>query len=97
MQHWGGALQVSGLPGQVDAAIARAALAAECAHAATLCTLRCAARKGGLGAGTAHVTELLRKPLRAFAQCFALTPLPIPGRHRRVPYLLSPDSLPKIC
>ena len=84
-QHWGHNKEAaeSGLPPQAESAVSRADLAVECAHAAALCVLRCASCQGGLSAHAARAVGLLRKPLAAFAHCFALTPLPFPANHRR--------------
>ena len=87
-QHaWSSSIMAT-LPADAEAAIARAHLALECAQQAALCMLRCSLCKGGrVTAATQRCVALLCKPLAAFAQCFALTPLPFPGR-RRCSYLL---------
>ena len=85
------------LPADAEAAIARAQLALECAQQAALCMLRCQLCKGARAtAATQRCVALLCKPLAGFTQCFALTPLPLPGR-RRCSYLLLQYLLVAVC
>ena len=72
----------SSLPAEVQASVARAKLAIKCTQLATLCVLRCAAPTGALTESAAHAVDALQRSAFKFVQCFALTPLPLPGGRR---------------
>ncbi|BDA44330.1 Uncharacterized tRNA/rRNA methyltransferase YfiF at C-terminar half [Coccomyxa sp. Obi] len=72
----------SSLPAEVQASVARARLALGCTQLATLCLLRCAAPDDSLREAAARAVDMLQRPTMKFVQCFALTPLPLPGGRR---------------
>ncbi len=72
----------SSLPAEVQVSVARARLALGCTQLATLCLLRCAAHADSLREAAARAVDMLQRPTMKFVQCFALTPLPLPGGRR---------------
>lgn len=91
----------SSLPAEVEASVARARLALECTQLAMLCMLRSAQRTGALTEAAAHAANLLLRLASKFVQCFALTPLPLPGSRRHAPSIVTmppliPAHVPKL-
>ena len=80
----------------MQASVARARLALVCTQLAMLCLLRCTGHHDSLTEAAARAVDSLQRPTMKFVQCFALTPLPLPGGRRWAPTFII-SSVLKAC